>query len=320
MMKKIKYVIILIFFSSLFLTPARVNQKKIKLAIQWLPQAQFAGYYVGVEKGIYKKYGFNVEIINAGPDITSQQLLLEGKADFATMLLSTGMLLRSGGNKIVNVCQLSQKCSQLFVTKELNIKKPSDLNGKKIGIWRSGFDEIPKAFVKKYKLKVQFVPINSTVNLFLFNGIDVLTTMWYNEYHSILNSGINKDELKTFFFFDFGFDVPEDGIYCLAKNYDKAVVNKFVKATLEAWHYAFNHPAESIEVVKDKMIEQHVPYNEAHQMWMFNRMKDLIEVKGKKYLPGQLLRSDFKTSYRILSSLGKIKNDFKYEDFYYGIK
>ena len=27
---------------------------------QWSPQAQFAGYYVAFEKGIYRKYGINL--------------------------------------------------------------------------------------------------------------------------------------------------------------------------------------------------------------------------------------------------------------------
>lgn len=320
MKKTIKYIFILIFCSGLVLTSGQTHLKKIRMALQWLPQSQFAGYYIGVKEGIYKKYGFNVEIIHAGPGVTSQQLLMEGKADFASMFLITAMQLRSKGHKLVNVCQLSQRSAEMFVTKDTSIKKPSDLNGKQIAIWRSGFDEIPRAFVKKYHLKVKFVPVNSTVDLFLFNGIEVTTVMWYNEYHSILNSGINPNELNKFFFADYGFDVPEDGIYCLEKNYDKTTADKFVKATLESWDYAFNHPKKSIKLVKNEMMQKHVAFNESQQTWMFNRIKDLFKVKGKKYLPGQLLQTDFNTAYKVLSSLGKIKNNFKYKDFDYGIK
>ncbi len=320
-MKTVIYFFITLFLScNLFYSNGQSNLKKIKMALQWLPQSQFAGYYIGVEKGIYKKYGFDVELIHAGPGITSQQLLIDGNADFASTFLSSAMLLRSVGYRVINVCQLSQRSAELFVTKDKSIKKPSDLNGKEIGIWRSGFDEIPRAFVKKYHLKVNFVPINSTINLFLSDGIDVITSMWYNEYHLILNAGINPDELNTFFFADYGFDVPEDGIYCLEKNYDKTTVDRFVKATLESWNYAFTHPEESMKLVMKEMNEKHIPFNESQQTWMFNRIKDLFNVKGKKYLPGELLSSDFNTSYRVLSSLGKIKNNFEYKDFYYGIK
>ena len=295
--------------------------KHIKVAVHWLPQSQFAGYYVGVKNNIYEKYGLDVQIVHANPNVTSQDLLLDKKVDFASMFLSTAMFLKSYDYTLVNVCQLSQKCAQLFVTKKgKNILEPEDLNGKTIGIWRSGFDEIPHAFVNKFELDVEFVPINSTANLFLYDGIDAITTMWYNEYHSILNSGYNPDELQTFFFADYGLDVPEDGLYCLEENYDKLIVEKFTKATLESWDYAFSHPEESINLVKEKMLEFHIPFNKSHQTWMFNRIKDLFKVTGKKYKPGQLLREDFEKAYLIFSSLDKIKNDFKYEEFYYGTK
>ena len=38
----------------------------VKLQLQWLPQAQFAGYYVAVDQGYFEDEGFDVEIIPAG--------------------------------------------------------------------------------------------------------------------------------------------------------------------------------------------------------------------------------------------------------------
>ncbi|MCC6636505.1 MAG: ABC transporter substrate-binding protein, partial [Ignavibacteriaceae bacterium] len=40
--------------------------KKIVLAVHWQPQAQFAGYYAAITKGIYKKYGLDVTIRHTG--------------------------------------------------------------------------------------------------------------------------------------------------------------------------------------------------------------------------------------------------------------
>lgn len=316
---KLFFLVIIIF--NLVKVNGQDNLKEIKLALHWLPQAQFAGYYIGVEKGFYEKHGLEVKIEHASPNLTSQEMLLDGKADFASMFLSTAMFLRSYDYPLVNVCQLSQKCAQLFVTKKYKgYTSPADLNGKRIGIWRSGFDEIPSAFVNKYSIEVEFVLINSTANLFLCDGIDAFTTMWYNEYHTILNSGYNPDELNTFFFADYGLDVPEDGIYCLEENYDKTLTEKFVKATLEAWEYAFSHPEEAVNCVKVKMTEVPIPFNKPHQTWMFNRIKDLFNVKGKDYRPGELLEEDFTRAMDIFSSINKIKNSFKYSDFYFGIK
>ena len=40
------------------------SPRKVSLVLHWLPQAQFAGYYVAVKKGIYRKYGLDVSIIS----------------------------------------------------------------------------------------------------------------------------------------------------------------------------------------------------------------------------------------------------------------
>jgi len=299
---------------------AQSNLKKIRFAVHWMPQAQFSGYYIGVDKGIYKKYGFDVEIIHSTSSVTSQDLLLDGKVDFASMFLTTAMVLRSYNAPIINVAQLSQRCGQVLVAKNNKIKEIADLNNKKIGIWKSGFDEILMSFINKNKLNVKIVLINSTINLFLFDGIEAMNTMWFNEYHSIINAGINEDELKTFFFADYGLDIPEDGIYMLQNNFDKETVDKFIKATFEAWNYTFENKEEAIKLVEIEMKAQNIAFNKSQQVWMLNRLHDLFYVKDKKYLKGQLLESDFENTYNILTDLNRINNSFNYVDFYFGIK
>jgi NitT/TauT family transport system substrate-binding protein len=317
-MKKSLFLLIVVTF--VFLSNITAQNKKIRFAVHWLPQAQFSGYYIGVEKGIYKKYGFDVEIIHSSPSVTSQELLLDGKADFASMFLTTALILKANNTPIVNVAQLSQRCGQVLVAKADNIKTLSDLNGKKIGVWRSGFDEILVSFINRNKLNVELVLINSTINFFLFGGIDAMNTMWFNEYHSILNAGIESNELKTFFFADYGLDIPEDGIYMLTENYDKTTVEKFIKATFEAWDYTFNHKDEAIKLVEQEMKNKNIAFNKPHQVWMLNRLHDLFYVKDKKYIKGQLLKSDFENAYKTLFDLNRIKNNFNYSDFYFGIK
>jgi NitT/TauT family transport system substrate-binding protein len=38
--------------------------------LKWVPQAQFAGYYVAQEKGFYKEEGLDVTIKPGGTDIS----------------------------------------------------------------------------------------------------------------------------------------------------------------------------------------------------------------------------------------------------------
>ncbi|MGD8780288.1 MAG: ABC transporter substrate-binding protein [Ignavibacteria bacterium] len=295
--------------------------KKVTFATHWLPQAQFAGCYMAIEKNIYQKYNLDVDLIHSGPNFTAQNLLKEKKVEYAFMFLSTAIVQRSKDIPIVNIGQLSQRSAQLFVVKkEKGITKPEDINGLKVGIWESGFEEIPFAFLKYYNLDVEIVPVASTVTLFLLDGIDVMTTMWYNEYHTILNSGINEDELTTFFFSEYNLDLPEDGIYCLKETYlkDPEKAKLFVQATLEGWEYAFNHPEETINEVLKRMREANIAANRAHQTWMLNRIKDVYRAEGKIFKKGELLKTDFNRVVKVLLDTGKITTVPAFKEFSFG--
>lgn len=316
--KACKIFIIFILFAACSIN-SQGKKDRIKFAAHWMPQAQFAGYYMGIEKGIYEKYGLELEILHANPNVTAQDLLIEGKVDFASMFLSTAVSLRSFGYSLVNVFQLSQRCSQVLVSRKADlIDKPAAYNGKKIGVWRSGFSEVNTAFIEKYDLQVDIVPISSTVNLFLSGGIDVMLTMWYNEYHTILNSGLNEEELNILFFSDYGLNLLEDGIYCMQSVYDEDKTIRFIEATKEAWEYAFNHPEESLDAVIKRMHESFIPANRAHQKWMLNRMKDLFSDSNSGKIIGVLSEDDFRSAMDILSGLDKIKNKYSFKEFYYG--
>ncbi len=132
--------------------------------------------------------------------------------------------------------------------------------------------------MNKYNLNAITVRQGNSINLFFFDGIDVTSAMWYNEYHTIINSGYDPEELNTFFFADYGLNFPEDGIYCSGELYrnNPEICYAFIAATLEGWNYAFAHPEESAEIMVKHLRDVGLPANKAHQKWMLARMKDLI--------------------------------------------
>jgi NitT/TauT family transport system substrate-binding protein len=264
--------------------PLQAQQlRKVSLAPHWSPQAQFAGYYVGLERGIYRKAGIELKIITGGPRVSSSALLRDGKVDFSLMWLSNAIQQRSAGAKIVNIGQVVSRSSLMLVAKKTRgIHTPSDMNGKTIGIWGGDFQIQPLAFFRKYNLKVNIVSQGNSINLFFFDGIDVTSAMWYNEYHAILNAGFQEDELTTFFFSDYGLNFPEEGIYCserLLQN-DPQLCVDFMTATLKGWQYAFSHPEDALDVIMERIHEVNLPTNRTHQEWMLMRMKDLIFPSG----------------------------------------
>ncbi len=294
--------------------------KKISFVPQWVPQAQFAGYYLAHELGIYKKYGIDLTIIPGGPDNPPLDLLKNGKADFGTLWLSTGIQMRAKGLKLINIAQMMQRSALMLIAKKSSgIKNPRDINGKKVGLWGPIFQIQPKAFFKRYNLKVEEIRQSYSVNLFLRDGVDVTSAMWYNEYHTILNSGLNPDELSTFFFHEHGLNFPEDGIYTLEETFQKdpELCKAFVNASIEGWRYAFAHPEEALGIVMKNLKKEHIPATLVHQKWMLERMNDLILPQDVKSPMGRLLAEDYNRVAQGLLNNGLIKEIPEYKSFYW---
>lgn len=298
---------------------AQSQRPKLVFAPHWLPQAQFAGYYVAQEKGFYKEAGIEVEIIHPSANVQVTSMLASGKADVVSLFLITGLSFKNQGLDLVNIGQISQHSSILFVTKKSRgISRLSQLNGKKIGVWKSGFDEVPKALMAEKNYQVEWVPILSTVNLFMMDGIDAMTVMSYNEYDQIINCGLNEDELNVFPAGEFGFDVPEDGLYCLRSTLGtkKAEIGKFLAATLKGWAYAEENREYAIDVVLNRMKVAHLPANRVHQEWMLDTILQLNKPGNKGVKPGELAEKDFQKAFSILKNLYQTNADCLYNDFY----
>jgi NitT/TauT family transport system substrate-binding protein len=318
----IKILFVLFFLLSVEVFPAGATETTLRKASfipQWTPQAQFAGYYVAYEKGFYKKNGIDLTLLQGGPDRIASVFLVKGKVDFSTMWLSNGIRMRANGDGIINIAQIIQRSALLLVAKKSsNIRTPQDMNGKKVSLWGGDFQIQPKAFFKKYNLRVKVIPQSFSVNLFLRGGVDVASAMLYNEYHTILNAGLDPEELTTFFFHEYGLNFPEDGLYTLNKTFrkDPDLSRAFVRASLEGWVYAFSHPQESLNIISNFMRQARVPINQTHQMWMLKRMKDLILPPDQSHSFGILQPSDYQRVARELKEGGLIKTIPDYSSFF----
>jgi len=324
MVKKSLTICLLLFLSIRLIVPGSVaaveeNLKRATFLPQWVPQAQFAGYYVAYEKGFYKRNGIDLTILTGGPDCPPFGCLKNGEADFVTMWLAAGIEKRAEGCKLVNIAQIVQRSALMLVTKASSgIKTPQDMNGKKVGLWEEIFQIQPRAFFKKYDLSVEVVPQSYSVNLFLRDGVDVASAMWYNEYHTILNSGLDSDELTPFFFYKHGLNFPEDGIYALEETFtrDPQLCRAFVKASAEGWRYAFEHREEALDIVMRYMEKAHVPATRVHQKWMLDKIADLIMPTDVDVPMGKLSREDYNRTAKVLKKDGFIDDIPAFDTFH----
>ncbi|MGL1861333.1 MAG: ABC transporter substrate-binding protein [Pseudodesulfovibrio sp.] len=320
-MSQLKHITLLLLLSLCsMLAPANANAlERTSIVLQWLPQAQFAGIYMAQDMGFYEEAGIDLTILSGGPDVLASEYLESGKAEFATLFLTTG-LHRRATLPIVNIGQFVQHSSLMLITrKDSGIERLEDLGGKKVGLWANEFQIQARILFKKKGLKVTVVPQSDSLDLFLRGGVAAASGMWYNEYHTLLSYGMEESELQPFFYSDYGLDFPEDGIYCLEKVADEKpeLCRALVEATARGWMYAFNHTEDTIDSVIRRMKEAKVPANRSHQRWMLKRMEDLI-ISDDYAVMGVLHPNDYQRVRTALKDHGFIDSAPLFPDFYRG--
>ncbi len=296
---------------------ARTSQS-VRLALHWLPQAQFAGYYVALEKGFYRDAGLDLSILPGGPDTVPADRLSSGEAHFATMFLSHALERWGAGIPVVNVLQLFQHSSLMLITKKSdNIRTINELAGHRVAMWANEFQIQPWALFRQQGIDVPIVQSNGSVDLFLQGAVTAMLAMWYNEYHAILSAGYREDELQPFFFRDTDFDFPEDGIYCLEETAQKHLdlIPALNSATVKGWQYTFDHEDEALDIVEKKMREANLPVSRIHQRWMLRAVKSAMSARDGKLLIGQLRRQSYNVVAETIRASGVTHDLPSYEEF-----
>ncbi|MBE1296006.1 ABC transporter substrate-binding protein [Phycobacter azelaicus] len=258
----------------------------VKLQLKWVTQAQFAGYYVALDKGFYEEEDLNVTILPGGPDIAPTQVIAGGGADVTVEWMPAALAAREKGLPLVNIAQ-PFKSSGMMLTcwKDTGISEPKDLADRTLGVWFFG-NEFPfMSWMSKLgistegkgEMGVEVLKQGFNVDPLLQRQADCISTMTYNEYWQVLDAGVSADELVTFKYEDQGVATLEDGLYVLEdKLSDPAFADKmerFVRASMKGWKYAEANPDEAAEIVLDN--DASGAQTEEHQKRMMSEIAKL---------------------------------------------
>jgi len=298
------------------------ERRPVVFQYHWWPQAQFAGYIVAKEKGFFVGAGVGEVILTAWTEGDPPlKRVSDGSVDFCTGWLSQGMKLRSQGAKVVNIGQVMQRSAFRLVTrKRSGIVKPEDMNGRRVGLWGGDFDVQPNAFFRKYGVTPEIVPQSFSIAPFLYGAVEVMSAMYYNEYHKLLEAGLQECDLRSFDLADYGFNIPEDGIYCseATREARPELCAAVVRASFQGWAYALAHESEALDIVMKYCEEAHTATNRNHQRWMLRAMGELIRsrVEADPSVWGGLGRETYEQAGRTLSEQGVLKSVPAYAEFY----
>ncbi len=259
----------------------------VKLQLQWVTQAQFAGYFAAVDKGYYEAMCLDVTILEGAADIIPQTVLANGDADFAIAWVPKALASREAGANIVDIAQVFQRSGTLQVSfKDKAITSPADFAGKKIGNW--GYGNEFEVFAAMTKAGIDPASVENVAQQFdmvglLEGDIDAAEAMTYNEYAQVLEA-INPDtgelytpdDFNVISYEDEGVGMLQDAIWAdgsrLSDEAYNATAVSFVAASLQGWAYCRDNVEACAAIVSDLSPILGL----THQTWQMNEVNKLI--------------------------------------------
>jgi NitT/TauT family transport system substrate-binding protein len=257
----------------------------VTLQLKWVTQAQFAGYYVALEKGFYEEEDLNVTIKAGGPDIAPPQVIAGGGADVIVEWMPAALAARERGLPLVNIAQ-PFKSSGMMLTcwGDVGITGPEDFPSRTLGVWFFG-NEFPfLSWMAQLGIPTEGGEDGVTVLKQGFNvdpliqrQADCISTMTYNEYWQVIDAGVTPEELVTFKYEDQGVATLEDGLYVLEENLEDPAfadrMARFVRASMKGWKYAEENPDEAAMIVLEN--DETGAQTESHQKRMMSEVAKL---------------------------------------------
>ena len=284
---------------------AVLAQDKLTLQLKWVTQAQFAGYYVAKDKGFYKDAGLDVTVKAGGPDINPSQVIAGGGADVIVDWMPSALATREKGVPLVNIAQVFKRSGMMLTCrKDSGVKTPKDFAGRTLGVWFYGNEYPFLSWMDKLGYKtsgnsnaVKVLKQGFNVDPLLQKQADCISTMTYNEYWQVIESGMKADQLIVFKYEDQGVATLEDGLYALEKSLaDPKMADKlarFLKASLKGWDYAIKHQDEAVKIVLEN--DASGAQTEGHQKTMMQEIAKLVEGGKLGYLEPSAYERTVKT-------------------------
>jgi NitT/TauT family transport system substrate-binding protein len=271
-------------------TAAPTSLTKIKFQLQWVAQAQFAGYYAAVDQGYFKDQGLDVQILLGGPDINPMQVVAAGGAEIGTTWVPKMLASREGGTDLVDIAQIFQRSGTLEVSfTPKNITTPAQLKGKKVGSWLGGNE--PELYAAMTKAGVDPTKdatiIKQDFNMSgLLNGdLDTAEAMIYNEYAQVLEAKnpatgqlYKPSDLNVINFNNsaVGTAMLQDMIFAsdawLKKAGNEDIATRFLVASYKGWIYCRDNAQKCVDIV----LKAGSKLGASHQAWQMNEINALI--------------------------------------------
>ena len=287
---------------------------KVTIQLSWFDQFQFAGYYMAKEQGFYKDAGLDVEILPFSLGMNIPKMVNDGDVDFAIGRENL-ILEKAKYPKIIALAAIFQATPLvLLTTKDSGIDSFNKFENKKLMRTKDDGSEVSlKAMLSASKIDLKSITqVEHSHNIYdlIEKRVDIISA-----YTSKAPYILQKEQIKYNIFYpkDYGFDMYSDFLITNIDKYnnDYNIVEKFKKASLKGWEYAYNNIEKSVDIIFEKYNTQNISKDEL--IFEANELKKLSYLNDNKL--GDMKQEKVQRIYDLYNVMGYINNEFKIDNF-----
>ena len=229
----------------------------ISVQLSWIKNVEFAGEYLAIENGYYKKAGFGtVTLLAGGGTTTAEEIVISGKAlvGISAPIATVPSVLKGAPLKIIGSTYQKNPFCLMSLEEGTPIRTIADLKGKKLGVQAGSNQVIVKGFLKANGLSESDVTIVTT-------GFDIapLVSGKYDAHMSYITNEPILAEAEgkkpvVLGFADNGLPFVAETFTVLQTTIDskRDLLKAFLKAEIQGWTAAVKDPAAAAELTASK--------------------------------------------------------------------
>ena len=287
---------------------------KVTIQLSWFDQFQFAGYYMAKEQGFYKDAGLDVQILPFSLGMNIPKMVNDGDVDFAIGRENL-ILEKAKYPKIIALAAIFQATPLvLLTTKDSGIDSFNKFENKKLMRTKDDGSEVSiKAMLASSKIDVKSITqVEDSHNIYdlIDKKVDIISA-----YTSKAPYILQKEQIKYNIFYpkDYGFDMYSDFLITNIDKYnnDYNIVEKFKKASLKGWEYAYNNIEKSVDIIFEKYNTQNLSKEEL--IFEANELKKLSYLNISRL--GDMKQEKVQRIYDLYNVMGYINSEFKIDNF-----
>lgn len=235
---------------------ARSPAEKLVLQLNWVHDAEFAGFYTAQAKGFFAEEGLDVSIVEGGAGINARKALLNKDADLSVLGFGEHRRNIEKGEPAIAVMAVFQISPLvLIVHSDSSIKVPLDLVGRRVGIKDANWLKVIQETLRNVGAATDsFIPVEvgyDDFQSFYDRKVDVWTGFAYDEPNRIRMAG---HEVRLIFPADYGVGGNEGLVVVREETLESRpeTVERFVRAARKGWKYALEHAEETAGILQGR--------------------------------------------------------------------